>query len=179
MTTPSISSSSELPLCEWLLNYQDKIAEYGQRCSLGAAEIAATIADIKYYIFLQQELSPNMLEETEKYNDYKQLMIYGHGQGSLDHPLSSSYPHMPPIPAPGIQKRLLEQIARIKTSAHYTEALGQELGISSAKNIASINSTKQSIGVGNRVRQDIMSYDYEGVWIESHLNGADWAFFDE
>ena len=179
MSTPSISSNSELPFCEWLLNYQDKIAEYGQSCSLGAAEIAATLADIKYYIFLLQELPQNIPEETAKFNDYKQLMIYGHGHGSLDHPLSSSYPHMPPVPAPGIQKRLLEQIARIKISAHYTEALGQELGIISAKNMASINSTKQSISVGNRVRQDIMSYDYEGIWIESHLNGADWAFFDE
>ena len=182
MTTASISQNSALFLPDWLVNYRAKIAVYGTTCGLGAAEIAATLADIAYFVFLLQELQElhqNVSEKAHKFTDYKQHMIYGysHSHSSLLHPLSSMYPNMPPAPAPGIHKRLLEQIARIKTSSHYTKAIGHELGILSSNGITPTNSAKQLIGVGNRVRKDILSYDYEGIWIDGHLSGADWAFF--
>jgi len=177
MTTASISQNSALLLPDWLLNYQAKIAVYGTTCGLGAAEIAATLADIAYYVFLLQELDQDVSEKAHKFTDYKQHMIYGYSHGSLLHPLSCMYPNMPPVPAPGIHKRLLEQIVRIKASSHYTETMGQELGVISTDVIAPINAVKQIIGIGNRVRKDSLSHDYEGVWIESHVNGADWAFF--
>jgi len=171
MITSSISSNSELALSDWLLNYQEKIVEQGSLCSLGVAEINATLADIDYYIFLLKELHIN--------NAYKQLMIVGYSKGKVVHPSSPEFPNMPPVPAPGIKNRLLDQIVRIKASDQYTEAMGYELGIISTAGIALINSVNHFVGVGNQVRKDITSYDYGGAWIDSHLNGADWAFFGE
>ena len=169
MSISSISSNAELILPVWLINYQDKIAEYSSVFGLGSAEISATYADIDYYVFLLQELQQN--------EDYKQLMITGNCHGDWIHPSSTVFPNMPPVPAPGIQNRLLDQIARIKANSHYTKSIGHELGIISIAGIDSINSVNHFVGVGNRVRTDIVSYDYEGAWIDSHLNGADWAFF--
>ncbi len=179
MTTPTIFPDSELLLSDWLLNYKTKLTIVGASCGLGAAEITATLVDVEYYIFMLRELHHGLFDDTHKFTDYKQLMINECACGNFVPLLSSDFSNMPPAPVPGIRKRLLEQIARIKASYHYTDFIGHELGISSEDVIATIASTKQFIGVGNRVRKDIVSYDYEGVWIESHLNGADWAFFYE
>jgi len=179
MTTTSFPSNSELAFCVWLLNYKDKILEYGPKCSLGAAEISATLADIDFYIFLLQEFHQNIPEKTRQCDDYKQFMVTGYCHGDWVHPTSRVFPNMPPVPAPGIQNRLVDQITRIKANSHYTETMGHELGIISTAEISAIYTVKQFVDVGNRVRKDILSYDYEGAWIDSHLNGADWAFFGE
>ncbi len=44
-------------------------------------------------------------------------------------PQPTLFPDPPPTPAPGIQKRLFSQIARIKADAHYNDVTGHGLGI--------------------------------------------------
>ena len=60
---------------------------------------------------------------------YKQLMIGGNGSGSIEYPKPTVFPNLPAAPAPGIQKRLFSQIARIKASLNYNEPIGKDLGI--------------------------------------------------
>ena len=83
--------------------------------------------------------------------------------------------------APGIKKRLFNQIARIKASPNYTEVIGHDLGIIAKANTVEHLIPESIIAVelgatGNRVRIDFKKYGHDGIWIESRINGGDWAF---
>ena len=82
---------------------------------------------------------------------------------------------------PGIKKRLFNQIARIKASPNYTEVIGHDLGIIAKANTVEHLIPESIIAVelgatGNRVRIDFKKYGHDGIWIESRINGGDWAF---
>jgi hypothetical protein len=56
-------------------------------------------------------------------------MIGGNGSGTTEYPKPIVFPNPPPAPAPGIQKHLSSQIARIKARLNYNEAIGKDLGV--------------------------------------------------
>ncbi|MCX7110064.1 MAG: hypothetical protein NTX45_08035 [Proteobacteria bacterium] len=86
------------------------------------------------------------------------------------------------MPAPGIQKRLFSQIARIKAAASYNEAIGHDLGIIGTPGtvdhpIPEYALTMEMGATGARVRIDFKKYGHDGIWIESRIKRRRvWAF---
>ena len=108
-------------------------------------------------------------------------MLNGGEGDSSTHPCPSIFPAPPPIPTPGILKRLFSQIARIKASAHYNEDIGRNLNIIST--IIKVDhpipefTTAVELGAeGSRVRINFKKHGHDGIWIESRINNGDWAF---
>ncbi|MCX7107445.1 MAG: hypothetical protein NTV66_07695 [Methylococcales bacterium] len=90
-------------------------------------------------------------------------------------------PNPPPASVPGIQKRLFSQIARIKASLNYNEAIGKDLGIIGTHDTVEHPIPEYSLTVelganGPCVRIDFNKYRHEGIWIESRINGGEWDF---
>ena len=112
---------------------------------------------------------------------YKQLMIGGNGSGSIEYPKPTVFPNPPAAPAPGIQKRLFSQIARIKASLNYNEAIGKDLGIIAIPDTVDHPFPEFWLTVemgleATQVRIDFKKYGHDGIWIESRTNGGEWAF---
>jgi len=108
-------------------------------------------------------------------------MIGGNGNGTTAYPKPSVFPNPPPAPAPGIQKRLFSQIARIKASLNYNEAIGKDLGVIAIQdNVEHVVpefwlTVEMGLDV-TQVRIDFNKYGHNGIWIESRINGGEWAF---
>ncbi len=181
MTTYSFFPTTEAGQVVWLSHYALKLPIDGPVCGIDAKEIAATLTDCLYYVWLLQHWYPAIHRDAKEATAYKLLMTSGSGKSSINYPQPSVFPDPPPAPAPGIQKRLFSQIARIKASLNYHEAIGHDLGI-----IATANTTEHPVPqpsllvelgpAGSRVRIDFKKYGHDGIWIESRINGSDWSF---
>ena len=181
MTTHTFFPSTEAEQIVWLSHYALKLPINGPLCGIVAEEITGTLVDTTYWVWMLQYWHPATQRDAKESTAHKQLMISGTGSGSIAHPQPSPFPSPPPIPAPGMQKRLFSQIVRIKASPNYTEAIGHDLGIIAASNsvehpIPESTVTVELGATGSRVRIDFKKYGHDGIWIESRINGGDWAF---
>ncbi len=82
---------------------------------------------------------------------------------------------------PVFKIRLFSQIARIKASLNYNEAIGKDLGIIGTHDTVDHPIPEYSLTVelganGPCVRIDFNKYRHEGIWIESRTNGGEWDF---
>jgi hypothetical protein len=127
-----------------------------------------------------QHWHPAVQRDANDSTVYKRYIIDGSGD-SIAYPQPSVSPNPLPMVAPGIKKRLFNQIARIKASPNYTEVIGHGLGIIAKANavehiIPESTVTLELGATGNRVRIDFKKYGHDSIWIESRINGGDWAF---
>jgi len=181
-----MSSNSFFPRAEagqivWLTHYSSKLPIHGPACGIGDEEIAGTLAGIRYYVWLLQHWHPAVQRDAKESAAFKQLMVNGNGSDKVSHPQASIFPDPPPIPAPGIQKRLFSQIVRIKAGANYNEAIGHNLGVIAVANnvdhpVPEFTVTVELGATGSRARIDFKKYGHDGIWIESRINGGDWTF---
>ena len=181
MTTHTFFPSTEDGQIVWLSHYALKLPIDGPGCGITAEEITGTLVDITYWVWMLQYWHPASQRDAKEDTAHKQMMISGTGSGSVVHPQPSPFPNPPPTPAPGMQKRLFSQIVRIKASPNYTEAIGHDLGIIGASNsvehpIPEATVTVELGETGSRVRINFKKYGHDGIWIESRINGGDWAF---
>ena len=128
-----------------------------------------------------QEWHPATQRDAKEATAYKQLMIGGNGSGTTEYPKPTVFPNPPPAPAPGIQKRLFSQIARIKASLNYNEAIGKDLGVIAIQDNVEhwVPEFSLIVEMGldvTQVRIDFTKYGHDGIWIESRINGGEWAF---
>ncbi len=181
MTANSFFPSNEADQIVWLTNYVAKLPVNGSICDISGDEITRTQTDIAYQLWLLKDYRPATRRDMTEINTFIALMLNGgNGDGSI-HPSPSTFPAPPPIPAPGIQKRLFSQVARIKASTHYTEDIGRNLNILSTvvkvdHPIPEFNAVVELGAEGSRVRIDFKKYGHDGIWIESRINSGDWAF---
>ena len=180
MNTNSFFPLTEAEQIIWLSHYALKLPIHGPVCGISDEEITRTLADITCYIWLIQHWHPARQSDAKDSTVYKRHIIDGSGD-SVAFPLPSDFPNPPPMAAPGIKKRLFNQIARIKASPNYTEVIGHDLGIIAKANTVEHLIPESTITVelgatGNRVRIDFKKYGHDGIWIESRINGGDWAF---
>ena len=181
MSSNSFFPSTEAGQIVWLTNYALKLPVNAPSCGISEAEITSTVADVQYYIWMLQHWHPAVQRDAKEATVFKQLMVNGNSSDSASLPQTTPFPEPPPIPAPGIQKRLFSQIARIKASLNYNEAVGQNLGLIALSNtvehpVPEFTATVELGAVGSRVRIDFKKYGHDGIWIESRINGGDWAF---
>ena len=183
-----MNNNSFFPVTEaeqiiWLSHYALKLPINGPVCGISAAEITSTLTDITCYIWLMQHWHPAVRRDGKEFTSYKHNMIDGNGgdNSPIDYPRPSLFPDAPPMAAPGIKKRLFNQIARIKASPNYTEAIGHDLGIIATTHtvehlIPESTVTVEQGASGSRVRIDFKKYGHDGIWIESRINGGVWGF---
>jgi hypothetical protein len=181
MSSNSFFPSTEAGQIVWLTNYALKLPVNAAGCGISEAEITSTVNDVGYYVWMLQHWHPAVQRDAKEATVFKQLMVSGNGSDSASFPQLTSFPEPPPMPAPGIQKRLFSQIARIKASLNYNEAVGQNLGIIALSNtvehpVPEFTATVELGAVGSRVRIDFNKYGHDGIWIESRINGGEWAF---
>ncbi len=165
----------------WLSHYQLKLPINGPVCGISDQEINDTQTDLTYYIWILQHWHPSVQRDAKESTAYKALILSGSGTETINYPLPTVFSNAPPAPTPGIHKRLLSQVSRIKVSIKYTDAIGHDLGI-----IASANTTEHLVPVpnvlvelgtsGQRGSIYFNKYGHDGVWIESRTNGGDWVF---
>jgi len=167
----------------WLSHYNLKLPIYGSSCGITDVELASTQIDLAYYIWMLQHWHPSIQRDAKESTAYKIMMISDSvsGDSSINYPQSTVFPDAPPAPAPGIQKRLISQVVRIKAGAKYTEAIGHDLGIIASSNTVEHLTPDPSISVelgesGQRVVISFNKYGHEGVWIEVRINGGEWVF---
>jgi hypothetical protein len=165
----------------WLSHYALKLPLHGPTCGIGDAEIQATLKDIAYYDWMLQLVSPATQHDAKEATAYKLRMISGAGLGAASHPQSTVFPDPPPVPEPGMQKRLFSQIARIKASLAFNESIGHDLGVIATTTTTDHPVPEFSLSVemgatGPRVRLDFKKYGHDGIWIETRTNGGEWAF---
>jgi len=167
----------------WLSHYNLKLPISGPTCGISAEEITSTQQDVTYWIWILQYWHPALQRDAKDATAHKQLMVtgVGHSGANITYPQASQFPNSPPIPVPGMQKRLSSQIIRIKASPNYSDVIGHELGIIAATNTVEHLIPEPTVSVelgknGSRARIDFKKYRHEGVWIESRINGGNWEF---
>ena len=165
----------------WLSHYALKIPLHGPTCRISDAEIQSTLKDIAYWVWMLQHWHPATQHDAKESTAHKLRMISGSGTGSISHPQPTVFPDPPPIPEPGIQKRLFSQIARIKAALEFDGSIGHDLGIIATTNttdhpVPEFTLTVEMGATGPRVRLDFKKYGHDGIWIETRTNGGEWTF---
>ncbi len=181
MTSNSFFPTTEAAQIIWLNHYNFKLPVNGPECGINNQELKATSADLLYYIWLLEQWHPAMRRDAKEATAYKQLMISGSGNDIINYPQASVFTAPPPAVIPGIQKRLFNQIVRIKASLKYTEVIGHDLGIIGSVNtveypIPDYTLTLEQGDAGPRVRFDFKKHGHDGICIETNSNGGDWSF---
>ena len=181
MTSNSFFPSTESGQIVWLTNYSSKLSVHSSACGISDEEVTETLKDVRYYIWMLQHWHPAVQRDGKEATAFKLLMVNGSGTGSNVPPQASAFPDPPPVPAPGMQKRLFSQVARIKANPNYNEAVGQNLGIIGISSnvehpVPEFSVTVEMGATGPRVRIDFKKYGHTGIWIESRINGGDWTF---
>jgi hypothetical protein len=181
MSSNSFFPNTEAGQIVWLTNYVLKLPLHATMCGITDQEISNTSMDVNYYIWMLQHWHPAIQRDARESTAFKLLMVSGSGTDNISHPQAALFPNPPPVPTPGMQKRIFALITRLKTSANYNESIGKNLGI-----IAILNTTEHPTpeftvtvelgATGPRVRIDFNKYGHEGIWVESRTNGSDWAF---
>jgi hypothetical protein len=181
MSAISFFPTTESGQIVWLTHYSLKLPINGPLCGISAEEITLTQADLLYYIWLLREWHPATQRDAKEATAYKKLMIGGNSSGTTEYPKPTVFPNPPPAPAPGVQKRLFSQIARIKASLNYNEAIGKDLGViaipdSVAHLVPEFWLTVEMGLDATQVRIDFNKYGHDGIWIESRTNDGEWVF---
>ena len=181
MSGGSFYPNKEAEQIVWLSNYQLKIPIHGPTCGIGSDELTSTDLDLHYAIWMLQHWHPATQNDAKESTRHKSYMLNALGTETATHPQPTQFPDPPPIPAPGILKRLFSQVARLKASLNFNDVIGQDLGIiapaSSVDHAVPEYTLTGELGPhGPRVRIDYKKYSHDGVWIESRVNGSDWVF---
>lgn len=164
----------------WLSHYSLQLPVNGPVCGIDGNEITPTQTDMTSYIFILQQWHPAPQVDAREATAHKQLIINGSGTAPVPYPQPTLSPNPPPAAMPGIQKRLFNQIARIKVSPHYTEVIGQDLDIIGAADNVELPNPEYSLTVetgteGPCVCIDFNKYGHKGIWIESRTNNGEWT----
>lgn len=128
-TTISYIPSSDSGRVIWMNNFSSKIVNYATQVGITAAEVTAIQKDAAMFNYVI-----NMLEGYKQtlnnITSYKNLLKHAVGQQHLGAlPTPPSLPTAPALVTEGAFDRVSNYVKRIKSSANYNEAMGNDLGI--------------------------------------------------
>ena len=178
MSNNSYFPSTEAGQIIWLTHYSSRLPINGSLCGIDAEEIARTQTDILCYIFILGEWHPAAQVDAKETTAFKLHILTGSGSIPIDYLKPTTFPNPPPLPAPGIQKRLFLQVTRIKASLNYNEAIGKDLGIiaipNTVEHLVPDYSLAVELGADTPIgRIDFKKYGHDGIWIECRINGGE------
>lgn len=131
---------------KWLTNFSGKIGGYSASLGLTPAEvtaIAAYLVLLKYTLDLMDAVS-KFSQDLTKFKDKLIIASIGSPLGPVP---ALVIPAAPPVTPAGIFTLISGFVKRIKGSANYTEAIGEDLGIIGADIIEDNASKKPSISI--------------------------------
>jgi hypothetical protein len=116
----------------WLRNYATKLPQDGPTCGIPAAEVTQTILEVNSLAYVLGTWNPAIQNDAQEATAFKKALASGTGP-LVDYPAPPVFTDPPPAAAPGVLTRLFNQVARIKLSPAYTDAIGQSLNIVGAQ----------------------------------------------
>jgi hypothetical protein len=179
MANQAYFPATEAERVVWLAHYSAKLPIHGPTCGLSPEEIAATQADIAFLIWILQTWNPAIQQNALEATAYKNLVATGNGGNVVPVPVVAVYGTPREPRPPGVLNRVFNQVQRIKISAGYIPAIGQDLGV-----IGSQDSTEHPIpeftasvergATAQRVKIAFTKYGHDGVSVECRRNGGAW-----
>ena len=164
----------------WLKNYRNKLPNYQAELGYLAADIAATLADADYIIYLYETWHPATRTFAEGASAYLRQVL--DGSGAITDPPEFLLPAVPPAPAAvefGALRRIFGFVKNLKTRAAYTQSMGEDLGIIGAESEENPNAVplvKHEVRSGEVVIS-FKKKGHMGVWIEGQVGDETaWSF---
>ncbi|MES2763479.1 MAG: hypothetical protein V4677_14795 [Bacteroidota bacterium] len=146
-TSISYIPNSDSDRTVWLNNFSTKINTYATLVGLTPAEVTAVQKDFSMYAYVI-----NMLEvykqTVNNITSYKNLLKHAVGQQHLGAlPVAPTLPTAPVVVTEGVFDRISKLVKRIKASASYTEAMGNDLGIIAPVQVFDVNAMQPELKV--------------------------------
>jgi hypothetical protein len=165
----------------WLNHYMNKIRLHGPALGLGEPEIADTLKDIRYYVWVVGTWNPAIQQKALEATEYVDNLGSGNGGAVIPLPAGVGFEGIPEARPPGVLSRLFNQVARAKRAKGYTDSIGQDLGIIGSPDTSTHSYPEVSIGVQMGAACQCAAigftkYGHDGVWIECRRNGGDWEY---
>ena len=181
MTTQSYFPKNEADRIIWLSNFVLKIPLHSTTLTLSPAEVALTLTDLNYFIWLLQSWYPSIQQSALEATAYKNIIGYGPDTPSCALPNHAAIVAPSPTPEPGVLTRLFNFIARIKIGTGYTESIGLDLGLigsidTSAHLTPDFTVTTERGATTEQANISFTKYRHDGVSIDSRRNNGDWEF---
>ena len=170
---------SEAERSVWLAHFRTKLPVHRMELGFSLDDIASTLADIDFYIWLVQSWSSAVRKNAMEASAFKTLIRTGSGSELGALPVHVVFDPEPVPVLPGVLTRLFNLIQRIKMVATYNLVVGKDLGIISTQSTADsdvpdFTVTTERGSTIERFKLNFTKYNHGGVIVESRRNGGPW-----
>ena len=170
---------SEAERSVWLAHFRTKLPVHRMELGFSLDDIASTLADIDFYIWLVQSWSSAVRKNAMEASAFKTLIRTGSGSELVALPVHVVFDPEPVPVLPGVLTRLFNLIQRIKMAATYNLVVGKDLGIISTQSTADsdvpdFTVTTERGSTIERFKLNFTKYNHGGVIVESRRNGGPW-----
>ena len=121
---------SEAERCVWLAHFRTKLPAHRMEIDFSLDDIASTLADIDFYIWLVQSWNPAVQKNAVEASAFKALIRTGSSSELVALPAHVVFDPEPVLVLPGVLMRLFNLIQRIKIAATYNLVVGKDVGLS-------------------------------------------------
>ena len=121
--------SSEAERSVWPAHFRTRLSVHCVELGFSLDDIASTLADINFYIWLVQSWNPTVQKNAMEASAFKELIGTGLGSELVALSVHLIFGSEPVPVLPGSLTRLFNLIQRIKMVATYKLIVGKELGI--------------------------------------------------
>jgi hypothetical protein len=171
--------SSEADRTAWLAHFRTKLPVHCVDLGFTQDDIAGTLADIDFYIWLLQSWNPSIQKNAMEASAFKALIGNGSGSEVVALPVHVVFDPEPVPVLPGVLTRLFNLVQRIKTTATYNQVVGKDLGIIGTQSVATHFIPEFTVitergMVGERVKLMFTKFNHDGVIVESRRSDGEW-----
>ncbi|MEI6268799.1 MAG: hypothetical protein WCP01_07970 [Methylococcaceae bacterium] len=173
--------SNEADRVVWLTHFCTKLSVHGSNLGLSADDIANTLADVGFYVWVIGTWNPAIQQNALEATAYKTTVATGTGSDLIPLPTHAVFDQSPAVRLPGVLTRLFNLVQRIKISTAYTDSVGQDLGIIGSQNnsthlIPDFTATTERGASIERVKIVFTKYHHDGISIDTRRNSGEWEF---
>ena len=160
----------------WLVNLANKLPTHQATVNLSAGDVSSAAADAAFFSYAlgaQQQVSAF----AQQWTAYKNAARSGTGASMGPVPTPPTLGAAPTAVAPGIFGRATALVARIKTAAGYTEAIGQDLDIIGAEQTVDVHNLKPVLQVEMQAGHPVVKWKKQGMdGVEIHVDRGTGTF---
>ena len=163
--------------CAWVTNFAAKMAVHGPLTGFSVIELTGIANDAAYFVWLC-DCQNRYKSRAATWTAFKNLMRDTEGAPDDGPPAAPVLEPMPDPVAPGIFRRMLRHVGRIKKHPNYTEALGADLDIIGAEQVFDPATAQPAIQLRLSAGHPEVLWSkgpFDGVEIEVDRGGG-WVF---
>jgi len=181
MSNQAYFPSNEAERVIWLTHFCNKLPLHGSDLGISATEIASTVAEVGFYVWLIGTWYPSVQKNALEATAYKANIANGTGNAVMPLPTAVAFTDAPTVSVPGVLARISTLVQRIKISSAYNDSVGQDMGIigsqdSSVHLFPDFTANTERGTDFERVKFTFTKYQHDGVSIESRRNNGPWEF---